>query len=129
VKNLSLKQSPQLLHVAAHLPLVGEPPACNREFTMAWSLAQFYEPLMTGQSTAQREAVLATGAAFDYVTGSARRDPGLGDVREWATSLFSHRGSWRIVQVTAQRSDFTVLGVKHVLLFHFELRNRTTDAT
>jgi hypothetical protein len=96
---------------------------------MAWSLAQFYEPLMTGQSTAQREAVLATGAAFDYVTGSARRDPGLGDVREWATSLFSHRGSWRIVQVTAQRSDFTVLGVKHVLLFHFELRNRTTDAT
>jgi hypothetical protein len=129
VKTLSLKQSPQLLCVEPHVSRVKDSPACERDFMAAWALAQFYDPLTPSQSPAQRESFLATNAAFDYVTGLARRDPGLGEVREWATSLFAHRGSWRIVHVTAQRSDVTVLGDKDVLLFHFLLRNRTTQAT
>jgi hypothetical protein len=128
-KTLSLRQSPQLLCVEPHVSRVKNSPACERDFMTAWALAQFYDPLTPSQSPAQREAFLATNAAFDYVTGLARRDPGLGEVRRWATSLFAHRGSWRIVHVTAQRSDVTVLGDKDVLLFHFELRNRTTDVT
>jgi hypothetical protein len=129
VKTLSLRQSPQLLCVEPHVSKVNESPACERDFTTAWSLAQFYDPFTLSQSPAQREAFLATNAAFDYVTGIAQRDPGLGQVREWATSLFSHRGKWQIVQVTAQRSDVTVLGDKDVLLFHFLLKNRSTHAT
>jgi hypothetical protein len=129
MKTLSLRQSPQLLCVEPHVSTVNESPACERKFTTAWSLAQFYDPLTPSQSPAQREAFLATNAAFDYVTGLAQRDPGLTEVREWATSLFTHRGSWRIVQVTAQRSDVTVLGDKDVLLFHFLLQNRSTQAT
>jgi hypothetical protein len=128
VTTVSLRQSPQLLCVAPHLPSVGEPSACNREFTTAWSLAQFYEPLNPVQPIAQREAFLSTNAAFDYVTGVGRRDPGLREVREWAATLFDERGSWRITRVTDSRSDITVLGEKHVLLFHFALRNRTSGA-
>jgi hypothetical protein len=129
VKTLSLRQAPQLLCVEPHVSTVTESPACEQKFTTAWSLAQFYYPLTPSQPPTQREAFLATNAAFNYVTGLAKRDPGLGEVRTWATSLFSHRGSWRIIQVTAQRSDVTVLGDKDVLLFHFLLRNRTTHAT
>ncbi|MGC2486998.1 MAG: hypothetical protein WA359_12225 [Acidimicrobiales bacterium] len=129
VTNLLLKQSPQLLCVESHVKTDTEPPACNREFTTAWSLAQFYEPVTRGQTTPQREALLATDAAFNTVTGSALRDPGLSEVRVWATSLFAHRGVWHIVQVTARPSGVTVLSVKNALLFRFDVRNRSTGAT
>lgn len=128
VTTLLLKQSPQLLCAEATVKADTEPPACNREFTSAWSLAQFYEPVTHGQTTPQREALLATQAAFNYVSGIALRDPGLSAVRRWASSLFTHRGAWRIVQITARRSDVSVLSVKHALLFHFEIRNRSTGA-
>jgi hypothetical protein len=129
VATLLLGQSPQLLCVEQHVAADTEPPACNREFNKAWSLAQFYEPLTHGQTVPQREALLAAEAAFNTTPGNARRDPGVKSVREWASSLFAHRGPWHIVHVTARRSGVTVLDVKNVLLFRFEIRNSASGAT
>jgi hypothetical protein len=136
VKTLSLKQSPQLLCVERHTSSVTESPACQREFTTAWSLAQFYNPLendQAGQTSAQREAWVATNAAFEYVSEDLRKPTGVNSVREWATTLFAHRGSWRIVRVTATQTQSTLGGTlsvsKSLLLFRLELQNRKTDAT
>ena len=129
VANLLLNRSPQLLCVEQHVAADTEPPACNREFNAAWSLAQFYHPLTHGQTVPQREALLATEAAFNTIPGDVRRDPGVKSVREWASSLFAHRGRWHVIHVSARHSGVTVLDVKNVLLFRFDVRNSTSGAT
>lgn len=100
-------------------------PYCTRSITTAFSLWSFDHAKTPHRTQAQSEPLVATNAALSYVGSVDNRTSDLSDVREWATRLFAHRGSWKITRITATRGR--VVDVKHELLFHFDLVKRGTN--
>lgn len=122
-----LTQEPDLLCVEPRPSESLTSSYCTRSFTTVFSLWSFYHVKTPHQTPAQSEALVATNAAGSFVGGVELRMSGLGDVREWATRLFAHRGSWGITRVTATRGNVTLGDVKHELVFHFDLVKRGTS--
>jgi hypothetical protein len=128
-KTLALLQTPDLLCVQRSVPSIGESKFCNQGFTKIWALGDFYHLRYPHDSPAQEEAIIATNAAFSYVSGlDAHSTPAVSDVRAWATTLFAHRGQWKIVQVVASTSHHLVGNLHKELLFRFVLEKRSTGA-
>jgi hypothetical protein len=102
-------------------------PYCSRSFTTVFALWTFDHSKTPHQTPAQSEAFVTTNAAFGYVSRVRTQATGVGDVREWATRLFAHRGSWRITRVTATSGTGSSVDVMHDLVFHFNLVKRGTS--
>ncbi|MHB1250624.1 MAG: hypothetical protein ACYC0I_00650 [Acidimicrobiales bacterium] len=127
-ETVSTMKLPDLLCAESLPSATVESVFCNRGFTTAWALSNFYYQKTPHQTPAQTEALITTNAAFSYVTSRAHRTPNLGDVTSWMTRLFKHRGTWRIARVTTTMVNASQRIAKNELLFHFHLVNRTTNA-
>jgi hypothetical protein len=122
-----LNREPDLLCVEPRPSESLSSPYCTRSITTAFSLWAFEHVKTPHQTQAQSEALTATNAALSYEGGAAQRTSGLGDVREWASRLFAHRGSWRVTRVTATTGNVIMGNVTHELVFHFDLSKRGTS--
>jgi hypothetical protein len=102
---------------------------CTRSFTTAWALWSFVHLKTRHQTPAQSEALVTTNAALDDMgsIGAGIRTSSVSDVREWATRLFAHRGSWQIRRVTTTMGNVTLGNAQHELVFHFDLVKRETS--
>lgn len=128
VTTISLKQSPDLMCVRARTSSYSVSQTCRHDMAVAWALAGFYYPVDDRQSPEQREAFITTNAALGFEKGSGQTKSSISVVRQWAASLFSSRGRWQILQVTATPTNITLGDAKHVLLFHFKMRQRSSGA-
>jgi hypothetical protein len=101
---------------------------CTQSFTKVFALWTFDHVKTPHQTPAQSEALAVTNAAFSgSALGTRTQTTGVSDVREWATRLFAHRGSWKITRITTTSGTGALVDDKHELIFHFDLVMRDTS--